>query len=455
MQELKKLNTSLNEEILRMDRLFDQLFPICRSITGPGLRETLEILSEYIPLEHFSLASGTQAFDWKIPQEWIIRNAILKGPDGEVIADFMEHNLHVINYSEPIDNELELEELQHHLFSIPSLPEAIPYVTSYYKKRWGFCIPHKKREELKPGKYHALIDSEFVDGGINFSHAVLPGKSDKEILISSYVCHPSLANNELSGPISSTFLYERLAEKPRRFTYRFVFVPETIGSISYLYKFGDDLRQKLHAGLVLTCLGGNESLSYKKSRRGNSPTDLMWEHLVQYKEIHGDTRSFTPVNGSDERQYCSPGFNLPVGQMSRTVYATYPGYHNSLDTKEFMTIESLHESVNELEKLIEALEWDGYYVNTSPYGEVKLDKHGLYPDINAPGKTGLFSSNDLNDQRVQLSRILTILNYSDGQHTLREIANQCECSILQIIPIMELLLSKSIVTGPFEDRQEL
>ncbi|KHL94056.1 hypothetical protein QW71_20200 [Paenibacillus sp. IHB B 3415] len=438
-----------------MDRLFDRLFPICRSITGAGLRETLNILSEYVPLEQFGVKSGTRVFDWVIPQEWVIREAVLKNPFGDTVVNFRDHNLHVLNYSEPIDKVMSLEELQPHLYSIPEKADAIPYVTSYYKKRWGFSIPHNQREQLSEGNYHAYIDSEFIDGELNYAHATLKGKSMKEILISSYVCHPSLANNELSGPITAAFLYQRLNSKPRRFSYRFVFIPETIGSISYLNKFGDALLENLHAGLVLTCLGGENALSYKESRREDSPTDLMWKHLVQYNELEGSTREFTPVNGSDERQYCSPGFNLPVGQMSRTVYADYDGYHNSLDTKEFMTIEALQQSVNELEILIEAMEWDGYYLNNTPFGEVKLDKHGLYPDFNAHGKTELFSSNDLNDHRMQLSRILMILNYSDGKHTLMEIAIKCECSIYRLIPIVKVLLNKDIISGPFDEEQNL
>lgn len=442
-------------EIAEMDELFDRLFPICRSITGAGLRETLSILSEYIPLEHFGVKSGTEVYDWTVPKEWVINEAVLKGPDGNTVVDFKDHNLHVLNYSAAVDKEMELEELQDHLFSIPALPEAIPYVTSYYKERWGFCLPHKLRADLKPGIYHAYIDSEFIDGELNYSHAILPGKSKKEVLISAYVCHPSLANNELSGPIVSTFLYNRLANRPRRFTYRFVFLPETIGSISYLHRFGEEMRSKIYSGIVLTCLGGSSSLSYKMSRKGDAPIDLMWKHLNQFHVLEGDTRPFTPTHGSDERQYCSPGFNFPVGQMARSVYGTYPGYHNSLDTKETMTIEALHKSVNELELLIEALEWDGYYINNSPFGEVKLDKHELYPDLNAAGTGMGLSTNQLNDNRVQLSRILMILNYSDGEHLLRDIAEKCNCSILELVPIIKLLLEKNIISGPFDEKGEL
>lgn len=435
-----------------MDQLFDRLFPICRSITGPGLRETIAVLSEYMPLEQFGVPTGTQVFDWEIPQEWVIRDAWLKGPDGAKIADFTASNLHVVNYSEPIHTKLQLEELKSNLHSIPHLPDAIPYVTSYYKRRWGFCIPHKVLEQLPEGEYEAFIDSSLIDGELNYAHAVLPGESEQEVLISTYICHPSMANNELSGPIVSTFLYNRLAQWPkRRFTYRFVFLPETIGSIAYLHKFGDHLKRNLYAGLVLTCLGGKETLNYKLSRSGANPIDRIWKQLLERGELEGQTRKFTPAFGSDERQYCSPGFNLPVGQMARSVYGAYPGYHNSLDDKETMTIDALQQSVDELELILRVNEANGYYVNRSPYGEVKLDKHGLYPDMNTP-VGGARSSNDVVDHRVQLNRILTTLNYADGEHTLTDIADLCGCSIIQLLPLVQQLKDKEIIDGPFFEK---
>ncbi|WP_248929440.1 DUF4910 domain-containing protein [Paenibacillus hamazuiensis] len=440
-----------------MDELFDRLFPICRSITGPGLRETLSILSEYLPLEQLGEPTGSSVFDWTIPKEWRIREAWVKGPDGSTIIDFKKSNLHVLNYSIPVNRKMGLDELKEHLYSLPHMPEAIPYVTSYYKERWGFCLPHRQLEQLEPGTYHAYIDSELADGELNFGHAILPGESNKEILISTYVCHPSLANNELSGPVTAAFLYRRLAAwTKRRFTYRFVFVPETIGSITYLHRFGKHLKEKLHTGLVLTCLGGAQHrLSYKMSRRGNVPTDRLVQHLFRLQALQGDIRGFTPINGSDERQYCSPGFNLPVGQMSRMVYNCYPGYHNSFDTKETMTIEALQQSVDELEQLLRAIELDGYYVNQNPYGEVKLDKHDLYPDLNSP-LNGVYSSNNVADNRVQLDRILVMLNYCDGEHSLLDIADKCGCSILQLEPIVRILKEKQLLQGPYlEPRNEM
>jgi aminopeptidase-like protein len=454
--------TDKQKELQEMERLFDRLFPICRSITGPGLRETLEILQEYVPLTVFGTPTGTKAFDWTIPPEWHIREAWIKGPDGKKIVDFADNNLHVINYSEPVDKQLSYGELVPHLHTLPHLPEAIPYVISYYKRRWGFCLPHRVYEQLpQEGTYHVYIDAKFVDGELNTAHAILPGETEEEVLISSYVCHPSLANNELSGPITAAFLYNRLAQWPkRRFTYRFAFVPETIGSITYLYRFGRELKQRLHAGLVLTCVGGKgpngeaPPLSYKQSRQENAPIDEIVAHLFGKQAVEGVIRPFTPLFGSDERQYCSPGFNLPVGQMARAVYGTYAEYHNSLDTKEFMTIEALQRSVDEIEQVLRALELDGYYVNRKPYGEVKLDQHNLYPDMNGPSAWGRSNNNTI-DGRTLLNYVLMVLNYSDGKHRLSEIADKYGCTIFDLEPVIEVLREKGLLVGPYMTEQEL
>ncbi|WP_338553358.1 DUF4910 domain-containing protein [Paenibacillus sp. KS-LC4] len=443
------------KELAEMDRLFDRLFPICRSITGEGLRETIAILSEYLPLEAFGEPTGKQVFDWEIPKEWVIRDGWLKAPDGRKLADFKSSNLQILNYSAPIKAKLSLKELEGHLFSIPHLPDAVPYVTSYYKERWGFCLTHREREKLEEGEYEAFIDSEHIDGELNYAHSILPGESDREVLLSTYICHPSMANNELSGPLVAAFLYNRIAKwSRRRYTYRFVFVPETIGSIAYLHRFGAEMKQKTDAGLVLTCLGGADPLNYKLSRSGENPLDRIWKQLVEREEQEGKTRPFTPAFGSDERQYCSPGFNLPVGQMARTVYGAYDGYHNSLDTKEAMTIEALQRSVDELERLLLLNEAEGYYVNRSPFGEVKLDKHGLYPDINSPLNRSQ-SSNDVMDNRRQLNIILTLLNYADGEHTLTEIADICRCSVAILVPFVDKLKEKGIIEGPYAEKGRL
>lgn len=444
-----------NEEIMLMDKLFDELYPICRSITGEGLRKSLQIISEYVPLNILEFNTGEIVLNWEIPQEWVIRDAWIKDEKGNKILDFNECNLHIINYSASINKEMSLEELLPHIYTKPSLPNAIPYVTSYYNRRWGFCMTHSQYEGLEPGEYHVFIDSEFIDGKLSIGHTLLEGESKKEILISSYLCHPSLANNELSGPIVLAFLYNRIKNwEKRNFTYRFVLNPETIGSIAYLSKYGKHLMDNLYFGLVLTCLGGATNLSYKKSRRGDAPIDELADHLFSKREIEGHIREFTPCNGSDERQYCSPGFNLPVGQMARLVYGTYKEYHTSLDNKELMGIENIYKSLNEIELILKANEYNGYYINRFPYGEIKLDKYDLYPDMNGP-TTSMYSNRRKRDGRFELNCILMILNYSDGQHTLIDIADKCNCSILDLIPIVEKLKDKKVLLGPYYSKRSL
>lgn len=443
-------------ELAEMNQLFDELFPIMRSITGEGVRETIRILQKYVPLEMERIPTGTQVFDWEIPKEWVIREAWIKDEHGNTIVDIKDLNLHVVNYSEPIDEWLTLEELKPHIYTVPHLPEAVPYVISYYKERWGFCMSQKQLDSLPEGNYHVYIDSEKIDGELNFAHCILPGKSEKEVLISTYICHPSMANNELSGPIVAAFLYNRLKQwKERQLTYRFVFVPETIGSIAYLYKYGTHLKKYLYSGAVLTCLGGKEHrLNYKMSRNPNAPLN----HLITYlneKENYGmPVRPFTPLNGSDERQYCSPGFNLSVGQFSKMTYATYPGYHNSLDTKEAMTIEALLDSLNEIEHLLKLQELNGYYINLKPFGEPKLGKYDLYPDINSPTSWRRSSSKKI-DNRQQLNQILMLLNYSDGQHRLSDIAKMLNYSLEDYEISIEALKEHHLLEGPFYEEREL
>jgi len=458
MREMKSIDGSGGltgaNELEAMDKLFDRLFPITRSIAGPGVRQTLAILGEQVPLDVFGVPTGTRVFDWEIPREWHIEEAWIRDEEGRTVVDFRNHNLHVINFSTAVDRVMTLEELKPHLHTIPHMPDAIPYVTSYYKERWGFCLSHRQLEQLRPGSYHVCIRSKHVPGELNFGQAVLPGESEEEVLISTYICHPSMANNELSGPITAAFLYNRLNKwEKRRFTYRFVWLPETIGSIAYLSMFGDELKRKLVAGLVLTCLGGEAGLHYKKSRRGNAPLDRLIEHLFA-REIPGRTVPFTPTHGSDERQYNSPGFNLPVGQINRTLTPGFAGYHTSLDTKESMGIDKLLQSVNEIERILAAFEHDGFYINTQPFGEVKLDRHGLYPDMNSR-MTARHSNNQLEDGRDQLKRILTILNYADGEHRLHEIADKCNSSVTNLVPLVNLLMEKGLLRGPYSEPRGL
>jgi aminopeptidase-like protein len=421
-----------------LDSLFDELFPILRSISGPGLRRSLDILARHMPLETEVVPTGTRVFDWEVPPEWHMRSARLTGPNGRTIADASVSSLHVLNYSAAVDTVLSREALERHLHSLPALPDAIPYVTSYYNRNWGFCLSHTARQSLPPGDYRAVIDSEFVMGGIPVAHCVLPGESAAEVLLSSYLCHPSLANNELSGPLVLLGLYRRLAAWPRRrYSYRFVINPETIGSLCYLYHQADHLRRHMAYGMVLTCVGGPQAnLSYKMSRRGDSVLDLVM--LARAEAGRARVREFDPTSGSDERQYCSPGFNLPMGQIARTIYGEYDGYHNSLDDKAFMSIESLVKSVDEIESLLKTAEIAGHFRNQSPFGEPQLGRRGLYPTVNSAA-TWQKSNDTLLDARTFLNRLLTVLNYSDGRHSILDIAAKADLSVEDFRTVVERL----------------
>ncbi len=403
-----------------LDQLFDILWPLPRSITGEGTRETLEHFASRMALKLGHVPSGSKAFDWFVPPVWRLRAARLTGPDGAVIADAATHNLAVVNYAEPVDAHLDLADLQPHLHSLPHLPDAIPYVTSYYQRRWGFCLPHAVRERLQPGTYHARIDSDFEgDGGVPFGHVLVPGERDTEIVLTSYVCHPQMANNELSGPLALLALYRLISAWPRRrYSYRFVLHPETIGAICFLSRFGEVLRTRAVAGAVLTCIGGPAPrLSYKVSRPGCSILDA----LVARRPDRFDQRPYDPSHGSDERQYGSPGFKLPIGQFCRTHYAAYAGYHNSLDTKEFMDIAQVVDSAMILDDTLRELELSGIYENLAPFGEPQLGRRGLYPSLNAGGLRG---GDDFWTWQRQHERLMWILNGCDGQTRMSDIAQR-------------------------------
>lgn len=439
-----------SNEFVLLNNSFDELWPLTRSITGPGIEQSLEYFSQYMPLKMEKVPTGSQVFDWVVPQEWHFQHAQLKGPGGETICCSDDSNLHVVNYSTPIDVQIELDELQKHLHSIPALPTATPYVTSYYQKAWGFCLSEEKRRQLKPGTYHAQIKSSFKDGGVPFSHCTLEGDSDQEILLTSYLCHPSLANNELSGPLTLLALYNRIRLWPnRRYTYRFLFNPETIGSLCFLSRYNQHLQEKLISGLILTCIGGPEKkLRYKESVVGNSLFDKLAQQCSQDKLFIGEplyTIPFSPLGGSDERQYGSPGFRLPMGQISKSSCGEYDGYHNSLDDKAFMTIESLIESAASTEKFLQYGELCGKPINQSPFGEPQLGPRGLYPNMNADS-TRNHSADKTVDGRTQLDRILMSLNKADGDNDLFSIAEACQCSVDELIPIILKLENEGLIS---------
>ncbi|MCK4302989.1 MAG: DUF4910 domain-containing protein, partial [Candidatus Eisenbacteria sp.] len=320
-----------------MESYFDRLWPLNRSITGPGLRDSLGILAEVMPMERLRFPTGSRVFDWTVPREWLAREAYFVDPNGVRHADFKTHNLHLVGYSVPVTRTMPYDELRPHLYSLPDQPDAIPYVTSYYEDNWGFCLPHNELLQLPEGQYEVVIDSELHDGHVEIGEAVLPGESSEEVLFTSYLCHPSLANNELSGPLVAAFVYDELSRRTcRRYTYRFVLGVETIGTICYLSLRGDHLKHHLKAGYVLTCLGDPGCFSYKASRLQDCLADRAARILLRDKGDH-IVFPFDPSSGSEERQYNSPGCNLPVGVLMRTRYADFPEYHTSLDNKDFIS----------------------------------------------------------------------------------------------------------------------
>jgi aminopeptidase-like protein len=374
-------NDELTTTGKQMHELASRLFPICRSITGNGLRKSLAILQEYLPdLRIREIPTGTACFDWEIPKEWNIRDAYIICPDGRKICDFKVSNLHVVGYSTPIHEAVSLEELQTHLYSLPEDPDAIPYITSYYKERWGFCIPHSLRESLTPGDYQVHIDSELAPGSLSFGELIIPGETEDEIFLSTYLCHPSMANNELSGPMVATFLAKWISSlEHRRHTFRIVFIPETIGSIAYLSLHHKEMKRKIVAGFNLTCIGDDRSYSYLPSRQEDTRADQAALHVLRH--LHPDFVTYSFLErGSDERQYCSPGIDLPVCSLMRTKYACYPEYHTSRDDLQLVTPTGLAGGYEVARKAIECLE-QNFIPKRLTLCEPQLGKRNLYPTI--------------------------------------------------------------------------
>lgn len=444
--DLDEKTENISQEIFN---LIEKLYPICRSITGEGVRQTLKIIEREIPLKKYEIATGTQVFDWKIPKEWNVKDAYIKNLAGEKIVDFKKSNLHLVNYSIPIKKRIQFNELKEHLFSIPEQPQVIPYVTSYYSENWGFCLEHEKLLQMKDEEYEIVIESKIDNGSLTYGEYYIPGKSEDEIIFSAYVCHPSMCNDNLSGTAIITALAKYLKKFELNYSLRFLFVPETIGAITWLFLNQKNVHKIKH-GLVLTCIGDSGNFSYKKSRIGDSEIDNTVEEILKKTENKFDLLDFYPW-GSDERQYCSPGFNLPVGTLMRSVPTKYKEYHTSSDNLEFMNKKSLQKSfemcfsiISELEKNFDEKKESSksklnkkngeYYVNLNPMCEPHLGKYGLY------NKFGALTKID-----TMKTAIFWILSLTDGTNSVEDIAKKSNLELDIIKKTIKILEKEKLV----------
>lgn len=415
--------------------LLSELFPLNRSLTGKGVRETLRIIQRKIPaLKIHEVPSGTKAFDWTVPDEWNCFEAYLVTPRGKKICNYSNNNLHLVGYSEPTDRELSLTELQPYLHSLPEQPDAIPYVTSYYKRSWGFCLPHSIREKLSEGTYKAVIRSKLEPGNLTYGELLLPSttKDKKEILLSTYICHPSMANNELSGPVVATYLAEWLESLPRRrHAFRILFLPETIGALVYLSQNLQEMKENTIAGFVLTCLGDERCFSFIPSRNGKTLADRAALHTLKHKA--SGFKKYTYLDrGSDERQYCSPGIDLPVATICRSKYHEYPEYHTSQDNLELVTQKGLEDSLEILQQTIQCLEQNETYQITT-LGEPQLGKYGLYPSASTKQTAAM------------VANLTHLLAYADGKHDLLSISEIMDVCISDLVKIVKRLTENGLL----------
>lgn len=424
-----------------MYALCARLFPICRSITGNGVQETLHILQEVIPeLTTHEVATGTQVFDWTVPKEWNIRDAWIKNSKGEKILDFQETNLHVMGYSLPVDKKVTLAELLPLIHTQPDQPDAIPYVTSYYKERYGFCMTQNQKDALSEDSYHIYIDSELKDGSLTYGEILIPsteGKED-EIFLSTYVCHPSMANNELSGPAVTVYLAKWLLEKKRRrYNYRIIFIPETIGSITYLSHHLPEMKERIRAGFNISCVGDDRTYSYVASRYGDTLADKVAKNVLSFCYPEYKQYSFLQ-RGSDERQYNAPGVDLPVCAVCRSKYVEYPEYHTSKDDMGLISPSGLHGAYEVYRDMIEALEYNHRY-QIQCLCEPQLGKRGLYSTVSQKGSHDAVKS------------MTNFIAYADGTNDIIDISNRIGVPVKRLIPIVEKLLENQLVASVGDD----
>lgn len=414
-------------------QLAGELFPICRSITGQGVRDTLDIMSRYIDIERHEVPTGTPLFDWTVPREWCITDAWVKDSTGRKIVDFQNSNLHVLNYSAPVHETVSLEKFKQHVFTLPEQPDLIPYRTSYHQERWGFCMAHKQLSELPKGEYEVFIDSGFSDGSLSYGEYFHRGHSPREVLFTAHICHPSLANDNCSGLALLTTLASKLKGRQTRFSYRFLFAPGTIGALAWLAA-NETRLHRIAGGLVVSCVGDSGGPTYKKSRQGNAIVDRAMEKVILRGREDATIKEFVPY-GYDERQFCSPGFDLPMGLFQRSAFGTFPEYHTSADNMDFISADNLNDSFNILMQIIDINENNWTPFSLCPKGEPQLGRRGLYGSVGG-------DSNIVKDTMP----LLWVLNLADGEHSLLDIAERSGYSFSEISAAARILQSSELLT---------
>ena len=426
------MTSKTNSTGAAMHDLMRRLFPINRSLTGDGVRQTLDILGEHIPLNIHEVPTGTQAFDWTVPQEWRIREAWIKDLQGNTIVDFQDSNLHIWGYSTPVDAVVSRRELLDHIRTLPELPQAIPYVTTYYNRNWGFCLSHQQIQDLNHEQYRVFIDSELFDGHLTYADLVIPGRRQQEVLFTTYTCHPSMANNELSGPVVNTFLARWLLQEEREYTYRFVFAPETIGAIVYLSRHLEHLKQHMVWGSNVSCVGDHRAHTLIHSRQGDTYADKLMTFCMAQRGIKHVDHPYL-LRGSDERQYCSPGVDLPYISFSRTAFDDYPEYHSSLDNLDFVSPEGLETSLEFLQFCIRVHEANRRWKVTC-LCEPQMGKRNLYPKV---------ATRDTPDK---LRKMKDFLAFADGENDVLDICSICNIPFDDTGDIISRLLEAQLLT---------